>query len=404
MTEPKDKKTKRNVIPPSLTRFSGGAKCPPQPKWERLSSRVICILGGNPSHWTLNGTNCYIVGTGTKRLLIDTGEGPIFQRKDPFLPNLEEVMREVGFNGIQAIIITHGHHDHYGGIDTILDRFGSDIPVFKKAGLPNGSLLWTRVQEKNLDHIFVKEGVIKFNPRESGPAPKLPDDIISKIKLDDKITHAELWRMIFFSHLTLSFSKKLGTTYKWIPLTDNLTITTEGATLRAIDTPGHCDDHFSFFLEEEQALFTGDSVLGHGTTFVHNMFQYMRSLHIMVDLQPKILYPAHGPMVHNGIEWLKGYIAHREKREELVWRILVMEEKAISTSEVARKIYTQTSKDAMKGAEENVGKILHKLALDGAVTAWKKRNGKLQKTKLLNDAKIRKDDVLWLAPGPRAKI
>ncbi|CAM4748558.1 unnamed protein product [Rotaria magnacalcarata] len=47
---------------------------------------------------------------------------------------------------------------------------------------------------------------------------------------------------------------------------DQFSFETEGAHFKAIHTPDNTTDHLCFWVEEEQTLFPGDTILGQGTT------------------------------------------------------------------------------------------------------------------------------------------
>ncbi len=147
-------------------------------------------------------------------------------------------------------------------------------------------------------------------------------------------------------------------------------IETEGATLKAIFTPGHACDHLCYWLEEERAIFTGDVVLGAGTTVIPehggDLFDYMRSLECLLALEPEVLYPAHGPMIRNASEKIRQYIAHRELREQQILEVLAAGVSAIP--EMVKIIYADIPEFLWPAAGTSVRSHLAKLIRESRAT------------------------------------
>lgn len=87
------------------------------PAVERLSPACIRILGGNPGKFTLQGTNTYLLGTGRRRILIDTGEG-----RKAWISSIKSTLEQENAT-IDTALITHWHGDHTGGIKDLLSLF-----------------------------------------------------------------------------------------------------------------------------------------------------------------------------------------------------------------------------------------------------------------------------------------
>ncbi|KAJ6171001.1 hypothetical protein N7470_000068 [Penicillium chermesinum] len=181
------------------------------PEVERLSTSVIRILGGNPGKFTLQGTNTYLIGRGSQRILIDTGEG-----KPTWATNLQSVLSEEKAT-VQQALLTHWHGDHVNGVQDLL-KICPQAQVFKHQ----------------------------------------PDDGQTDIQ--------------------------------------------DG--------------------QEEDALFTGDNVLGHGTAVFEDLKVYLSSLHRMRDRVGGQGYPGHGPVIEKATSRISEYIQHRQKREDEILQVL----------------------------------------------------------------------------------
>jgi len=270
---------------------------------ERLSSRVVRILGQNPGPFTLQGTNTYLVGRGARRALIDTGEG-----KPEYASLLASVLQNEKA-AVSSVYITHHHHDHIGGIPSVLDSSPSPISLYKY-----------------LDAKMDTDSLHQYSP------------------VADKAA---------------------------FPIDD----TTEPAsttTLEVVYSPGHTKDHIAFYLPEENAIFTGDCVLGQGTTVFNDLRLYLASVAKLRDLNASRLYPGHGPIIDgsdNVRHLLETYISHRQEREDQIKQVLSASGAGGTTAErIVEAVYGSELDARVRFAAEG-GVLLHlrKLLEEGAV-------------------------------------
>jgi glyoxylase-like metal-dependent hydrolase (beta-lactamase superfamily II) len=170
------------------------------------------------------------------------------------------------------------------------------------------------------------------------------------------------------------------------PLRDGDAVTSGPASLRVVATPGHSPDHLAFFEPGTRSLFTGDAVLGRGTSVVDppegDLVVYLRSLRRMLELQPRTIYPGHGPVALHGTAKLQEYLEHRAKREEQVLSALAPGPR--TPAELVGEIYEDYPPEVLALAERSVLAHLLKLESEGRV-----------------DQRTRDGEVRWSRIEPR---
>ncbi|HEX5938228.1 MAG TPA: MBL fold metallo-hydrolase [Actinomycetota bacterium] len=179
------------------------------------------------------------------------------------------------------------------------------------------------------------------------------------------------------------FARRVGGTVHAIrlagaePLRAGQRIRAGSTELTVVPTPGHSSDHVAFFEPATGAMFTGDAVLGRGTSFIDppegDLVRYLRSLSRMRELHPRTIHPGHGPVVLDAGAKLREYLTHRQEREEQV--LDALSDGPRSVAEIVAVIYAAYPKDVHPLAARSVLAHLLKLADEGRVDRSDRSDG-----------------------------
>lgn len=251
---------------------------------QRLSRGVIRIMGHNPGPMTLDGTCTYLLGTGTKRILVDTGDGTPAWRE-----SLQEVLASEQCT-VSVCLLTHHHYDHVGGVADVL-RVCKDALIFKApdSGAPT-----------------------KWPKLDDGSSPE-----VCSVKDGDAfgVEGAAVSAVATPGHTP-----------------DSLSFLVEG------------DDVLPW--GAGRAALVGDCVMGSGTGVITDLTALLASLETLAAREPAALYCGHGPPVVGeagdvGAAALKlaELAEHRRSRAAQVLTALPADGAGLTAVETAGRVY-----------------------------------------------------------------
>lgn len=272
---------------------------------DQVSPLIQRVIADNPGPFTFTGTGTYIVGRdmpGARVAVIDPGP------EDE--AHLHALLRAVKGRTVSHILVTHTHRDHAPLSRALAEAVGG-APIL--AAAPHGPT------------VHASDAIDQAAMDEDDDADFKADIILSD---DDRIEG-------------------------------------DGWTLEAMATPGHASNHMAFALREENALFSGDHVMGWSTTVVAppdgDMTAYMASLERVLARGFSTLWPTHGPAITQVAPFLKAYRHHRLEREAQIMARLAAGDETIA--EMVPALYAAIDPRLWPAASLSV--LAHLIALVG---------------------------------------
>ncbi|WP_410655938.1 MBL fold metallo-hydrolase [Amycolatopsis sp. lyj-112] len=136
-------------------------------------------------------------------------------------------------------------------------------------------------------------------------------------------------------------------------LVDGEVVEAAGLEITVLHTPGHTADSVS--LRTGEQILTGDTILGRGTTVLHDLGDYLRSLRKLIELPAGTVgLPGHGPELPDLAATAREYLAHREERLDQVRSALKVLGADATPRQVVEVVYADVDKALWVPAEWSV--------------------------------------------------
>ena len=137
------------------------------------------------------------------------------------------------------------------------------------------------------------------------------------------------------------------------------------ASMTAIYTPGHAEDHLCFAVPGG-VLFTGDHVMPWSTTLVSppggDMTSYFASLKLVLNRTDRLYLSGHGPPLYRPRMHVEELLRHRRARESTI--LTLLQGGAKTARRLTQLVYPQTGQELSRVAIRNVLAHLLKLQLE----------------------------------------
>ncbi|KAJ3106278.1 Beta-lactamase-like protein 2 [Phlyctochytrium planicorne] len=370
-------------------------------KTQRLTPRVIMLSIPPSGPYARDSSNIYLVGSGKRKMLIDTGNGNREWK--------ELLLQALNGGSIGRVLLTHSHGGHSNGVgdlEALAGMWGMGRSSVSSSSSSMNSMLGT-VQTIAKRSAALGQAMVQD---ATTLAREVLDSHADAKETATKQTQSRIWISKIQSkgdRASPPARDRQGDPVGLTFLKDGERIVVKGdsdsdpiTTIEVMSTPGHSADHASFYVHEEMAVFAGDSIAStacspdnykeNAASFV--VYEDLRTYMGMLEKWrshrnvPRVIYPGHGNVIVDGVGAIEKALAAQKHLSNIILdTIKTGRGKPLSTLQILDILTPQYTKNTFHVAGDKTLAIrgtirLHLLELERLGRIQRRHLGASEKT------------------------